>query len=307
MKNIIQNYLVGLIFTIICVNGLKAQQDPMYSQYMFNMLALNPAYAGSKGALSMTGLYRNQWVGIKGAPVTQTFFAHSPAFTEKVGLGLSLINDKIGPIRQTMLFGDYSYTINITETTRLALGLKAGVNFLKTHFSDLDVIETDETFQDLSIKPQPNFGFGVYYYSDKFFVGFSSPKLIKNTIDQELDYSKLTLRQHYFLSGGYVITLNDQFKLKPTALLKMTGGAPASVEMNASVLYKDRFWMGLGHRFGDSFNTILQFKATNQLSLGYCFEYTMSKLIRYNSGTHEMMLTYDFIFKKDRIISPRYF
>lgn len=306
MKSIkIQLFVLG--FVLCASNTVKAQQDPMFTQYMFNMLAVNPAYAGSHGALNVSGLYRNQWVGIEGAPVTQTFFAHSPFFSRKVGVGLSLINDKIGPIRQTMIYMDYSYTIQVTDKTKLAMGLKAGLNMLKTSFSDVDLIESDEAFQDIPLSPQPNFGFGLYYYSDKFYAGVSCPKLLKNKVEQKYDYSKITLNQHFFISGGYVFTINEQFKFKPSALIRMTGGAPPSLDINACVLYREKVWFGLGHRFGDSFNAILQMQMNEQLKIGYSYDYTISKLTQYNSGTHEIMVSYDFIFRKDRIISPRYF
>jgi type IX secretion system PorP/SprF family membrane protein len=306
MKTTIRKSLIaGLI--ILLSGKMMAQQDPMFTQYMFNMLAVNPAYAGSHGALNVTGLYRNQWVGVDGAPTTQTLFAHSPFINRKVGLGLTIINDKIGPIRQTMLFADYSYTVNITEKSKLAMGLKMGINMLKTSFNDVSLNEADASFTDQPISPKPNFGFGLYYYSDNFYIGVSVPKLLKNKLEQSMDYSQVTLQQHFFLIGGYVFPINDKFKFKPTTLIKMTGGAPVSLDLTASVLYKEKVWVGIGHRFGDSFSALLQFQATSQLRIGYSFDQTLSRLARYNSGSHEIMFSYDFVFKKDKIISPRYF
>jgi type IX secretion system PorP/SprF family membrane protein len=178
---------------------------------------------------------------------------------------------------------------------------------LKTSFNEVDVIEQDASFTDEPLKPQPNFGFGLYYYSDKYYVGVSVPKLMKNKLEQTLDYSKVTMQQHFFFVGGYVFTINDKLKFKPTTLIKMTGGAPVSMDLTASVLYREKIWAGIGHRFGDSFSALLQFQATNQLRIGYSFDQTMSKLASYNSGSHEIMFSYDFVFKKDKIISPRYF
>lgn len=293
---------------MLIAGKITAQQDPMFSQYMFNMLAVNPGYAGSHGVLNVTGLYRNQWVGIEGAPSTQTLFAHTPFIRRNIGLGLSIVNDKIGPVRQTMLFADYSYTIRITEKSKLAMGLKVGINMMKTSFNALDVNQSnDQSFIDEPISPQPNFGFGLYYYSDKYYVGVSIPKLLKNKLEGQIDYSKITLQQHFFIIGGYVFTLNDKLKFKPTTLIKMTGGAPISLDLTASLLYREKFWFGIGHRFGDSFGALIQFQATQQLRLGYSFDKTISKLASYNSGSHEIMFSYDFIFKKDKIISPRYF
>jgi type IX secretion system PorP/SprF family membrane protein len=300
-------YLVVVAVLFLSGKAL-AQQDPMFTQYMFNMLAVNPGYAGSHGAINVTGMYRNQWVGIDGAPTTQTFFAHSPFMTRKVGAGLSVINDKIGPIRQTMLYLDYSYTVKIKGNSKLAMGLKAGMNILKTSFGDMSIADAgDLSFTDIPISPQPNFGFGLYYYSDNYYAGISVPKLIKNKIEDDLDYSKLTLQQHFFIIGGYVFTINDKLKFKPTTLIKMTGGAPVSFDLTASVLYKEKLWFGAGHRFGDSFFMLMQVQFTNQIKFGYSFDQTISKLSRYNAGSHEIMLSYDFVFKKDKIISPRYF
>lgn len=293
---------------ILFAGKMAAQQDPMYTQYMFNLLAVNPAYAGSHGALNITGLYRNQWVGVEGAPSTQTLFAHSPFIKKNIGLGLTVVNDKIGPVRQTMLFADYSYTIKVSEKTKLAMGLKAGINMLKTSFSEIDVSQTgDQSFNDEPLSPQPNFGFGLYLYSDKYYVGVSVPKLMKNKLEQNLDYSKVTLQQHFFLIGGYVFTINDKLKFKPTTLIKMTSGAPMSLDLTASMLYREKLWFGIAHRFGDSFGALIQFQVSPQLRLGYSFDQTISKFSSYNSGSHEIMFSYDFIFKKDKIISPRYF
>jgi type IX secretion system PorP/SprF family membrane protein len=295
-------------FAMFLAGKIAAQQDPMYTQYMFNILAVNPAYAGSQGALNITGLYRNQWVGVEGAPSTQTLFAHSPFIKKNIGLGLTVVNDRIGPVRQTMVFADYSYTIRVTENTKLAMGLKMGINMLKTSFSEIDVSETDDqSFVDEPLSPQPNFGFGLYYYSDKYYVGVSIPKLFKNKLEQSLDYSKLTLQQHFFIIGGYVFTLNDKLKFRPTTLIKMTGGAPPSLDLTASFLYREKLWFGVGHRYGDSFAALIQFQVSPQLRIGYSFDKTLSKFASYNSGSHEIMVSYNFVFTKDKIISPRYF
>jgi type IX secretion system PorP/SprF family membrane protein len=298
-----------ILFAGLSFSGnIMAQQDPMFTHYMFNMLAVNPGYAGSHGLLNVTGMYRNQWVGVDGAPKTQTFVAHSPFLKKNIGLGLSIINDKIGPVRQTMVFADYSYTVQVTKESKLAFGLKAGFNILKTYFSEIPLTEpNDESFTDVPISWKPNFGFGAYYYSKNYYVGISIPKILKSKIEQHLDYSKLTLQRHFFVTGGYVFNINDKFKFKPSALLQMTSGAPLSFDLNGSVLYRDLLWVGLGHRFGDSFSLLLEVQATKQLKFGYSFDLTTSRFSRYNSGTHEIMLSYDFIFKKNKIIPQHNF
>lgn len=306
-----KNIKTQIILLFLLLNGLIsfAQQDPMYSQYMFNTLAVNPGYAGSRDALNMTALARKQWLGIDGAPSTQTFFAHTPLRAKGTAVGFSFVNDKIGPLNQSMMFADYSYTIMVTEKSKLSFGLKAGVNILKANLLNVNLDEQgDQSFSNnIRYKPMPNFGFGLYYHADKWYVGLSSPKLIQNKIESSIDYSKLSERRHYFIIGGFVSELSENIIFKPSTLIKITKGAPVSIDLTADFLIKDKFWIGAGHRIGDSFSALMKLQLTDQLKMGYAYDYTISKLSTYNYGTHEIMLSYDFIFKKDKILSPRYF
>ena len=306
-----KNLILYIIAAFLLTNSFTsfAQQDPMFTQYMFNTLAVNPGYAGSRGALNVTGLFRNQWVGIEGAPVTQTFFAHTPFISKNMGLGISVVNDKIGPINQTMMYGDYSYTIKVTENSKLAFGLKGGVNIIKGNLTNIDIKEqNDESFSsNIDYKPLPNFGFGLYYHSESWYVGLSTPKLLQNKIESSVDYSKLSEKRHYFLIAGYVFDVTNSIKFKPSILTKVTEGAPLSLDITANFLFKEKLWLGVGHRLGDSFSALMQLQINEQLRVGYAYDYTISKLTKYNFGTHEIMLSYDFIFRKDKILSPRYF
>jgi len=308
-KNI-QIFSVILLMLLFSFDGV-AQQDPMYTQYMYNTLSVNPAYAGSRDALSLTGLIREQWVGIDGAPSTQSLTMHSPIYSDNMGLGLSVINDKVGPIHQTMLFADYSYSIQTTDNAKLAFGLKAGVNILQADLLALHRnVSGDQAIYNADNKLLPNVGVGVYYYSDKGYIGLSAPKLLQQTIKS---YNNGTVtdnveRRHYFLIGGYVFSLSENVKFKPSFLVKAVEGAPLSIDLSGNFFFNDKFGIGLAHRLDDSFSALLQYYVTPQFRIGYAYDLTMTELRHYNSGSHELMVGYDFNFVEDtRIRSPRFF
>ena len=301
--------VITVLLLLLSYDGV-AQQDPMYTQYMYNTLSVNPAYAGSRDALSLTGLLREQWVGIKGAPSTQTLTMHSPIYSDNMGLGLSVVNDQVGPIHQTMLFADYSYSIQATANSKLAFGLKAGINLLQANLTGLHSNQgNDQAIYDVDNRLLPNVGVGVYYYSDKGYVGISAPKLLQqrisssnNNLDDDLQ------RRHYFLIGGYVFDLSENIKFKPAFLIKAVQGAPLSIDLSGNFFFNDKFGIGLAHRFDDSFSGLLQYYVTPQFRIGYAYDFTMTELRHYNSGSHELMLGYDFNFIEDtRIRSPRFF
>jgi len=313
MKRIKLGYLLAILTIVLFSSEAISQQDPMYTQYMYNTLSVNPAYAGSRDALSVTGLLREQWVGIDGAPSTQTLTVHSPIYSDNMGLGLSVINDVVGPIHQTMLFADYSYSIRTTSTAKLAFGLKAGVNIFQADLLGLHPEQGgDPAIYNISNKLLPNIGVGVYYYSDRGYFGVSAPKLLEQTID-EYDSSVITdfnnkERRHYFLIGGYVFNLSDNVKFKPSFLVKAVVGAPVSIDLSGNFLFNDKLGVGLAHRLDDSLSGLLQYYFTPQFRIGYAYDFTLSELQDYNSGSHELMLGYDFMFIEDtRIRSPRFF
>jgi len=309
MNRIKFNFWIVVLFLV----SAKAfsQQDPMYTQYMYNTLSVNPAYAGSRDALSLTGLFREQWIGIDGAPSTQSFVMHSPIYNDNMGLGLSVVNDRVGPIHQTMLFADYSYSIQTTANAKLAFGLKAGVNLLQADLAALHSTQGgDQAIYNVDNRLLPNVGVGVYYYSDKGYVGVSVPKLLQQRI-ASYDNGSLTQdieRRHYFLIGGYVFDLSENVKFKPSFLVKAVQGAPLSVDLTGNFFFNDKFGIGLAHRFDDSFSGLLQYYVTPQFRIGYAYDFTMTELRHYNSGSHELMVGYDFNFVDDtRIRSPRFF
>lgn len=309
MKKII--FFAAIILTSININ---AQQDPMFTHYSFNTLAINPAYAGSRDALTITALHRSQWVGFEGAPLTQTITAHTPIFNEKVGLGFSFLNDKIGPTNTSSFYVDFSYKIKINEKAKLAFGIKGGLNYRLTDLNGLTVKEVnDPVFQsDLKSEFLPNFGFGLYYYTDKYYLGISIPKLLENdfrTNDVSGSTDLASEKKHYFFIAGAVFDLGDNFKVKPTTFVKITAAAPIEADLTALFYFREKLWFGPMFRTGDALGALVGVFATDQLSVGYSFDWSMTNTtFRYNGGSHEIMIRYDFILKQNKKIrSPRYF
>jgi type IX secretion system PorP/SprF family membrane protein len=308
--------IVAIITMILVLSDMKAQQDPQFTHYMYNTISVNPAYAGSRGNLTVGGLIRTQWIGLAGAPNTQTVYLHSPFINQNNGIGLSVVNDRIGPINQTLAYADYAYHIRFTEKVKLALGLKAGVNFFQPN--GIKNLTTTDNFSQGTIDGAnvqnviaPNFGAGAYLYSDKFYFGISAPKFIKNKLPAYNSKSgkveNITETRHIFTILGFVLPLNDMVKLKPTFLSKITQNAPMSIDGTAEFLFNDKFSLGLGYRHTDALCALVGFNFTPQLKAGISYDYNLSRLNRYNSGSLEAMLQYDLFRKLDKVKSPRYF
>lgn len=299
--------IVALALGLAGLSG-QAQQDPLYSQYMFNTLAFNPAYAGSADVFTVMALSRHQWVGFEGAPSTQTLLAHSPLPKENMALGLSLITDKIGPTRQTSAYADYAYRIRTGEDTRLAFGLKGGINLYQADLASLSSVDPDNASVNIRGQLLPNFGFGLFWHSPRYYVGASAPKLLENEIDTE-GAALVTASEvrHYYLMGGYVLDVDRHLKFKPAMMLRLVEGAPLSLDVNANFLLRDRIWFGAMYRLGNAFGLLGQYQVNDQFRIGYAFDLTTTSMNAYNAGTHEIMLSYDLRFVKGRTISPRYF
>jgi type IX secretion system PorP/SprF family membrane protein len=311
MKNLVLAVImVGLAFKV------TAQQEAMFTHYSFNTLGVNPGYAGSRDALTVTGLHRSQWVSFPGAPVTQTLTLHAPIFNEKIGLGASFINDKIGPTKSTGFFVDFAYKIKVGDKGKLAFGLKGGLNVVGTDLASLTTIEGGDPNFQTSIQSQllPNFGFGLYYSLPRFYAGISTPRLLQNKFETNSTSGGTNLaseaRHYYFIAGTiFNLTENGNLKLKPTTFIKVTAAAPVEMDLTALFYYKDFLWAGPMFRTGDAFGILAGLNLTDQFSLGYSFDWSFGNSTgRYNAGSHELMLRYDFIFnEKAKIESPRYF
>lgn len=306
MKNL-NIIITGLILSFA---GLSlAQQDIQFTQYMDNTLAVNPGYAGSRGMLNTTLIHREQWVGMDGRPKSTTFSLHSPLSYESIGLGFTAVNDVVGPIQQTNLFVDVSYTLRFKGSkSKLAFGIKGGLNLLNSRTDQLETTDSEDPQFMTNIQNQmsPNFGAGIYYHNPSFFVGMSTPRIIEQSYGSSTTAKEQ--RHYFFIAGGvFNITKDQIWKLRPTAQLKITQGAPISLDISAAAIYRQKLWLGLMHRLEDSFGAFVQYQISPQFKAGIAYDQTITQLSGYNSGTYEILLSYDFVFKKGGIISPRYF
>lgn len=288
---------------------VHGQQDPLFSQYMFNTLAFNPAYAGSADVMTMLALSRHQWVGFEGAPSTQTFVAHSPLKNQNMALGFTAINDKAGPVHQTSILADYAYRIRVNDESQLAFGLKGGFNIYQADIASLSTVEVDPANVNIEGKLLPNFGFGLFWHSERYYAGLSVPKLLENDISAGNSSPLVTASEvrHFFLMGGYVFDIDRDIKFKPSFLLRQVAGAPLSLDINANFLLRERIWLGAMYRFGNAFGLLAQYQVNDQFRIGYAFDLTTTALGAYNAGTHEIMLNYDLRFARGKTVSPRYF
>jgi len=304
-----------IAFTLMILISVNAQQDPQYTQYMYNMNVVNPAYAGSKEAFAIGLLYRSQWVGIDDAPKTATLSIHSPV-GKNVGLGLSVVSDKIGPVEENNVYADFSYTLQLGGEHRLALGLKTGATFQSIGlFSDIGdgyvVDPNDEAFGENTNSTNLNIGAGLFYYTNKYYVSFSIPNMLKNTYlnvtnnSGEIKYGSDVM--HYFLSAGYVFDLSEQTKFKPSFLLKSAFEAPTSLDLSANFLFFDKLEVGATYRLDDSVGAMANFAVTPSIRIGYAYDYVTSELNSRASGSHEIMVLFDLNFAKKVSISPRFF
>ncbi|QHS59031.1 PorP/SprF family type IX secretion system membrane protein [Chitinophaga agri] len=297
---------------ILGAADVSAQQDAMYSQYMFNMMGVNPAYAGSRGVLSAAALYRRQWVGIDGAPETYTFSFDMATRDNKVGLGLQAFNDKIGIMQTNGVYGTYAYRIRFENEGSLAIGLQGGISNFRADLTKVDLIdEDDQAFAQNINVILPCFGAGIYYNSDRFYAGFSVPNLVKSYLRKDAVYYRADVvakkYMHFFFIAGYVFDINEDLKLKPSTLVKAVRGAPVQWDINANLWIRDVISVGGSYRTGDAICGLAEVQINDQLRLGYAYDHTISKLVKFNQGTHEIMLRYEFGWEKGRILSPRYF
>lgn len=303
-----------LVLCAGCIN-MNAQQDPMYTHYMYNTLMINPAYAGSRDALSVTALHRSQWVGFGGSPVTQTLTMHMPLRNHPVGLGLSVLNDKIGPSNNTSLFGDFAYIMQVSKKSKLSLGLSAGVNIFQAKLNTLDLDQqADPVFQNnIKNNVTPNFGFGVYYSRERFYAGISTPNLLQNNYSAQNEINGNVLvgkeQRHYFFIAGAMFNLSENLGFKPTTFVKITEAAPIQADFTASFILMQKLLIGGMFRTGDAFGVLVGLDITSQFHAGYSYDWSYGlETSKYNQGSHEIVLRYDFLlFGKKQIQSPRYF
>lgn len=311
MKKILFQFI-----TLLTVTLAWSQQDVQHTQYMYNMSVINPAYTtGNIGVYNFGALYRTQWVGVTGAPTSANLFAHTP-INDQIEVGLTYINDNIGDIiKENNLFADFAYKLNLEEHGHLSFGLKAGLSFFNLDFTNLDLesggIATDPNFSENINQSNFNLGAGIFYNTDRYYIGFSIPYILKSNyyINENGKYQNIQ-KPHFYLTGGYVFDLNEEFKLKPSIMAKAVNGAPISLDLNANVLYQNRLELGLGYRLNDALIGMVNFGITPELRIGYAYDYTLSNLDVFSSGSHEFFLLYNldsFNFNKGFDKSPRFF
>ena len=298
-----------LIIILLFVGlGATAQQDPQYTQYMYNMNIINPAYAGSSGTTSIGALYRSQWVGLEGAPSTATIAIHSPV-GNRVGLGLSFISDKIGPIEETNAYADFSYTLPVGETTKLAFGLKAGATFHKIGLASLAVTDVGDAFFAQNVdEVSPNVGVGLYFYKqNKYYISASLPNML-NSVHLDVNGNKFGSEvKHFFGAAGYVFNLSKNFKLKPHAFVKLAADAPVSFDVNLNLFMYDLVEVGAGYRLDDSFSGMINFMVSPNLRIGYAYDAIQSGLNVVTTSSHEIFINFDINIPSKVSRSPRYF
>jgi len=307
-----KNKNIFIIALMLLGLRVSAQQDAMFSQYMFNPIAVNPAYVGSNEVLTFTGLFRKQWIGIEGAPTTGTFSVDAPLRGETMGLGLNVVGDQIGIIKTLGVYGSYAYRIKTSEKGRLALGLQVGFSQYVANLQGVNLGDpNDPAFANNINRVLPNVGAGIWYNTDRLFVGFSVPQIINNSLTDDYQFLNDTdgakQYRHYFITAGYAFDLTEDWQLKPSFLFKGVQAASLQVDLNATVWYLDRFGAGLSWRSFSSANILLGYKINEQLSAGYAYDFSTTELRRYNTGSHEIMLCYQLKSNRTRIITPRFF
>ncbi len=295
----------------MATQGVLAQQDAQYTQYMYNTVSVNPGYTGSRGHLSIAALHRSQWVGLEGAPVTQTFNIHSPIGYRGVGLGLSVVNDQIGPTSETYFDVDFSYTVYTSDEGRLSFGLKASGHLLDVRFSELNQLAPDQSLQqDIDNKFSPNIGAGVYYHTQRYYAGLSVPRFLQTThFKSGVAPSTAKERMNFYFITGYVWDLNPSLKFKPTLLTKVVQGAPLQVDLSANFMLSEKFILGAAYRWDAAFSGMLGFNISDGILLGMAYDRETTDLgsASFNDGSFEVILRYDFIKTRGNLKSPRFF
>jgi type IX secretion system PorP/SprF family membrane protein len=300
-----------LYLTLLLVAlGSYGQQDAQYTNYMYNTMNVNPAYTGTRGVLSVFGLHRTQWVGIDGAPVTNTFAVSSPIERTNLGVGLSFVNDRLGATTENIISGDVSYTIKTSQSYKLSFGIKLTANLFDFDRSKLNPQNTSDTSLENFNKFSPNIGAGIYLHSDKTYVGFSVPNLLENKYDyndNSLQGSVYKERLNAYLIAGHVFDLSENLKFKPAGLMKAVKGAPLQVDLSGNFLINEKLTLGLAWRWSAAVSALAGFQINPSWFIGYGYDLETTNLRRYNSGSHEIFLRYELFRKAEKIVSPRFF
>ena len=292
---------------LTCYSGF-AQQDAQYTQYMYNTININPAYAGSRGVMSIFGLHRTQWVGLEGAPTTNTFSINTPINNSNLGIGLSVVNDRIGPTSDNTISADISYTIQVAAETKLSFGVKASGNLFNLDVNKLRPADQgDPNLTGFNNEFSPNFGAGVYLHSDKGYFGLSVPNFLEDSKYSDNDVAVFQERMNFYAIGGYVFDISPSIKFKPAFLTKLVAGAPLQVDASANFLFFDKLMLGGAYRWDAAVSALAGFQITDGLFVGYSYDMETTRLRNYNSGSHEIFLRFELFNKVSKMVSPRFF
>lgn len=302
--------IITALLALVSFTSAHAQQDPQYTNYMYNTININPAYAGSRGALSIFGLHRSQWVGLEGAPTTNSFSVNTPIADSKVGLGVSFVNDALGVMDENTLSVDFSYTLDLNNRgSKLSFGLKGSANLLNVAYSDLNKYNPNDPqiLNDVSNEFTPNIGAGIYWHTEKSYVGFSVPSFLESTRYNNYIQSTMQQKMHYYLMGGHVFEINPTLKFKPAFLLKAVEGAPLQADITGNFLIHDKFTIGGAYRWDAAWSALVGFQVTDGMFIGYSYDSDIKALRNYNNGSHEIFVRFELFNKYRRVNSPRFF
>jgi type IX secretion system PorP/SprF family membrane protein len=308
-NNILTIPMLLIIATLGNINEAFAQQDSQYTNYMYNTINVNPAYAGSRGTTSIFGMHRTQWVGLDGAPVTNVASINASINNSNFGLGISFVNDRIGPSDENAISADISYTIQTSETYKLSFGVKGTADLLNVDYNKLNKHNvSDSQFQsNIDNRFSPNFGAGVYFHSDKLYAGLSVPNFLESEHFDDNISATAKERMHYYFIGGYVFDLSSTVKFKPAFLTKAVKGAPLQLDLTANFMFNEKFILGAAYRWDAAVSGLAGFQVNQNWMIGYAYDAETTKLANYNSGSHEIFLRYEFKGKSERVVSPRFF
>ena len=299
--------LFSIVMMFTAIAGY-AQQDAQYTQYMYNTINVNPAYAGSRGALSFFALHRTQWVGLDGAPINNTLSVNTPFNNSKLGLGVSIVNDEIGPSTTNSISTDISYTIPVSESYKLSFGIKGTANLFSIDVSKLNPADqADPQFQNIDNDFSPNIGAGLYLHSEKAYLGFSVPNFIETNTYNDNEVAIYKEKINYYLIGGYVFDLSPSIKFKPTFMTKLVEGSPLQVDVSANFMFNEKFTVGLAYRWSAAVSAMVGFQVSDGFYVGYAYDFETTELDNYNSGSHEIFLRYEIFKKNNKITTPRFF
>ncbi len=304
-----------LVVALLSNTVVNAQYDAMFTQYMFNEMYINPAYTGTREAMSVNLTHRQQWVNFPGRPITTSFTLHGPLANDKMGLGISFLNEQIGKLNRNLVYLNYAYRIKTGDKGHLSFGLMGGIHNQVNKLSELKATESGDVqvSQNTPSIISPNFGAGIYYYTNKFYAGISIPRMVDDSymFDQSgelVKSAKLSANKfHYYFTVGNVFEINDDLKIKPQAMVKMVQNAPLQYDVNVNFLIKNKIWAGASYRSSSDISVLLGVQITPQLLVNYSYDYGLTKIQKYSQGSHEITIGYLFSYKQRKVATPRYF